>query len=384
MTVSVPVATSLAGGFLVAVAACGAFVWFYNRALALMHESVLKKVLALTVLPLGCLVGVLAAWRLAAGAGGAEGGAWRTAAAAGALVAVRMAVAGRRHAVLSRGSAMEARRPPFEALNAPGLKPWARAALWILRPLNGVGRLRIHRRRIPVPGLPREFHGYRIVHLTDWHIHKTLRPDWYRFLASETRRLRPDLVLYGGDFISKPEFVPAIPRFMRLLEAPDGVWFVRGNHDFWKSPQRIARLARAAGMRLLGNEGVALRRGGAEVGLVGIEAPWVPLTQADRDALDRLPRPRIALVHTPDVFGEAARLGCAVALAGHTHGGQVRLPLFGTTVSGCASGPHRASGIARIGDMLAITSNGQGAFFPLRFRCPPEVICLELACADER
>ncbi len=370
---------------LVSLGSCAIFVWLYNRTLAHLHESLTKKFLALCGLPLGVLAGVYHG--LAVGGLPVPGGppwVWRGLALVGAGAMVAYVPLGLIKAGWMRGSRFRAAKPCPGALNWAGLPWWGRPVLRALEPVNGVTRLRIHRREIEVPGLPEEFDGYRIVHLTDYHIHSTLGNEWYDHVAAEARGLKPDAILFGGDFISKPKHTPRIPRVMGTLRAPDGVFFVRGNHDFWKGPHRIARLAGQAGMKLLSNEGAVVRRGGASIAILGFETPYVAMTGAERDAMEALPRCRVGLVHMPEAFADAANLGCAVALAGHTHGGQVRLPLFGTTISSTAMGPLYASGVGRMGGTTTITSNGQGAFFPVRIMCPPEIVLVLLRTSGRR
>lgn len=368
-----------AGGFLCGVAGCGAAAWIYNRHLTRMHESVLKKVVALSLLPAGCVLALLWTAKLALlGGGDGERLAFLTIALAGAAVCARQfhcEFARRRRMRASRVAGAPAR---FDAIDWRNIKPRGARILRLLAPVNRVGRLRAHHREIAIAGLPIEFDGYRIAHLTDAHIHKTLRRAWFRHAGRTAMRWNPDLVLFGGDFISKQAHAPDIAWFASQLSAPDGVAFVRGNHDFWKAPRRSVRDARASGWTLLDNRGLVLDRGGARMAVVGIESPWSPPTLGDWAAFASLPAARIGLVHTPDAFGDARRAGCAFAIAGHTHGGQIRLPLFGTVLSGCAAGPGLCDGPGRLGGMETITSRGFGAFFPLRVLCPPEIHLLTL------
>ncbi|MBX3728017.1 MAG: metallophosphoesterase [Candidatus Sumerlaeia bacterium] len=381
---AIRVTVASAVGLGVAVALSGAFVWLYNRVFARMREVWFKKFLSLLLLPAGCVAGVVGFARLTwGGPGVGEVATWAVAAALGWGVTIRYVQAMRRQSAWQRASRLEpCRHLRIDPINWERLP---RPMAWLLRaamPLNRAGRLRIHHRRVAVPGLSAAFEGYRVVHLTDFHIHHTMRPEWYDAIVDEALRMRPDVLLFGGDFTSRPEHVARIAGVMSRLRAPDGVWFVRGNHDFWKGSQRVTRQARAAGMRLLSNAGVVLRRGGESLTLIGLETPYVRLTAGEREELRRLPHPRLALVHTPDAFGEAAELGCVVALAGHTHGGQVRLPLFGTTLSSSTAGPLYVSGAGWWGGMLTITSHGQGAFLPLRVLCPPEIVVVELTAAS--
>ncbi|MEQ8822000.1 MAG: metallophosphoesterase [Sumerlaeia bacterium] len=370
--------------FLASVALCGAFVWFYNRALCRMHESLIKKVMALVLLPGGCLLGLWVGWILTRDQATTAADpcdcpwlgylpTW------GAFICLAYGITGFQKWRLARPSTLE-RLPPFEpGINWAAMTGWRGVLLRILAPINGVTRLRIHRRELWIEDLPAAFDGYKIVHVTDFHIHKTLTFDWFDYVVDRANGEAPDLMLYGGDFISKPPHIPDIPRVMSRLSAPDGVWFVRGNHDFWRSPHRITRLARESGMRLLDNRAVTIARGAQAIALIGIEDPYVRLRPEDLRELSRgLPPVRIGMVHAPDAFVQAEALGCQVAIAGHTHGGQIRLPFFGTTISSTAAGSLVASGPGRVGDMLTITSNGAGAFMPLRVLCPPEMVVLTL------
>lgn len=368
----------------VAVAGSALFVWFYNRVLAGLREVWFKKFISLAVLPLGVLLGLAGFARFVfSDPAGFESWTWGLSALAGWAVVVRYSLVSLRWNRLQKDSVYQSVPCPGGGIQWVELNRFQRCVLIPARPVNEAEDLRLHRRRVPIAGLPAEFEGYRIVHLTDFHIHQSMRADWYRHVVKQALALAPDLILFGGDFISKPPNIPRIPEIFAPLEAPDGVLFVRGNHDFWRSPRRIARLAESAGMRLLENEGIEIRRGRAVIALIGLETPYVPISPAEREALRRLPTPRIVLVHTPDAFAEAARLGGALAFAGHTHGGQVRLPLFGTTISSIAAGPLFTSGFGRLGNMTTVTSNGQGAFLPLRYRCPPEIVVAELTRAED-
>lgn len=373
------VAVAAAASLAIAFSLGGAFVWFYNRVLSKMQESTLKKVFALCVLPLGCVLGLaggcLLAWGGSAPLRFASGGL----AVAGGVVAARQVAARMVRRRAESASRFQAVAVPGPVVDASTLSPVRRGILRVLAPVNGVGRLRIHHRVVESPRVPVAFDGYRIVHLTDIHLHKTLHQSWYDAVASTTAELQPDVVLFGGDFVSKPRHLPRVTGWASRLRAPDGVFAVRGNHDFWKSPRFIARCCRRAGLCLLANDEAIVERAGQAISIVGLETPYAPLDDGDHRRLAARPGMfRLALVHTPDAFPDAAMLGADVMLAGHTHGGQVQLPLIGATLTGCGVGPFHATGVSRWGRALAIVSNGQGAFFPLRVGAPPEIVLLEL------
>lgn len=354
------------------------FSLVYNRTLCHWRDSVIKKVAALGVLPSGAALAVVGALRLSGQAGATERLVWQIVAVGGLVATARLMVIGRRHRAMQAASRYRYRPLRGNAIDARRFAPWRRALLALAAPVNQVARLRIVERRVAVPGLPAAFAGYRLVHVTDLHLHPTLVGGWYRHALVEAMNLRPDVVLFGGDFISKPEHVAHLAPYLRLMKAPDGVFFVRGNHDFWKAPRSTVRAARSCGMRLLSNEGVVIERGGQRLALLGLESPYIAIGDAERRRMEALPTPRIGLVHTPDAFRDAQALGCAVAFAGHTHGGQVRLPVFGAPITCSWEHPTRIAGIGRRGPMTTVVSNGIGAFFPLRLSCPPEVTVVVL------
>jgi predicted MPP superfamily phosphohydrolase len=371
-------------GLLVAVASTGAAVWLHNRYLAPFVEFPPKKFVALLALPSGLPLGILGGWRLSnLPILSFERLLWSLVALAGAVVVVRLILAAVEQWSLQRDSHFKSVRGMPGALNWSVFPIWQRALLLLVSPFNQVGALRVHAREVTVPGLPKPFEGYRILHVTDPHIHPTLRSEWFQRAMEAAMDLSPDIVLHGGDFVTDPENLSKAEEVLRsLAQAPDGVLTVRGNHDLWKAPRRAARVARGAGMRLLSNEGVILRREQAAISIVGLEVPYVGLGPKGERDLQRLPRPRVALVHTPDAFATAERLGCSLALAGHTHGGQVRIPILGATVTSSGAGPRLATGIGRLGMMQCITSNGLGSFFPLRILCPPEIGLIILRSGD--
>jgi predicted MPP superfamily phosphohydrolase len=371
-------------GLLVAVATTGGAVWFHNRYLAPFVEFPPKKFAALLSLPSGLPMGLLAWWRLSTlPALSIEWLLWSLTAAAGAIILMRLLLATQEQWTLSKGSHFSHVKGMPHALNLLTFPVWQRGLLLLISPFNQAGALRVHAREVSLPGLSMAFDGYRIVHVTDPHVHPTLRAEWFQRAMEVAMELKPDLVLHGGDFVTDPANLARAAETLRALaNAPDGVLTVRGNHDMWKAPCRAARTAREAGMRLLSNEAVTIRRRGASLSIIGLEVPYVGMGPKSEKELEQAPRPRIALVHTPDAFATAERLGCSLALAGHTHGGQVRIPLLGATVTSSGAGPRRATGLSRMGSLQCFTSNGLGSFFPLRVLCPPEIGLIILRGCD--
>ena len=119
---------------------------------------------------------------------------------------------------------------------------------------------------------------------------------------------------------------------------------------------------------------------GLDVELLGLDDAHIrrhDLRIAPRRAEDRF---GLAVMHSPDSVPEASALGYELIVAGHTHGGQVRLPVIGALVTNCSMPPRLVSGLIRIGDSVVHTSRGLGTskFAPFRFWCRPEATFLEL------
>ncbi len=360
-----------------AVGWCGAFVFTYNRTFAKLHESKVKKLVAFAMLPAGCMIGLACALALGTSLGDALNG-----------VGFAFAVATMRHALRQRRvESLDARRAKITQTRLrPGADiGWSALGFletFVLRlaaPWNQPTALRVKTYRVRVPDLPAEFDGYRVLHMTDFHIHRTLTDAYYRSSVDAANDLAPDLILLGGDYITKATHIARVHELLAGLKSKDGILAIRGNHDFWTQPDAVAKELAQIGARVLSNECATVSRGESELRIVGIEAPFIPLSHREMVVLITEGRPHIALIHTPDAFPLAEELGAAVALAGHTHGGQVRLPFFGTTLSSTTMGAGYAYGSNRLGRMLCITSAGVGSFVPLRLFCPPEMILLQLA-----
>lgn len=196
---------------------------------------------------------------------------------------------------------------------------------------------------------------------------------------------KPDLVLIAGDLLVGHEpgatFVPPdeAAAMLKGWSAPLGVWAVLGNHDWWVDGEGTTRALEANGVRVLENQAVALEARGGRVWLAGLADVWTRKTDAAK-ALAQVTddAPVIAFTHNPDVFPEMpARFD--VFFAGHTHGGQVKLPLVGTPVVPSKYKQRYARGVVvEEGRTMFVTSGVGTSVMPVRFRVPPEVALVTL------
>ena len=168
---------------------------------------------------------------------------------------------------------------------------------------------------------------------------------------------------------------------LRHLHARDGVFAVLGNHDWWEDAGDVAHAVRAAGITLLRNEHVTLRRNGATLYLAGVDD--VQMRKADlKRALAGVPREAavILLAHEPYFADTASRDGrVGLQLSGHSHGGQIVLPRVDGAVLRFLGHHRYPRGLYRVREMSVYTNRGLGVVgLPLRVNCPPEVALITL------
>ncbi|MCP4629753.1 MAG: metallophosphoesterase [bacterium] len=248
------------------------------------------------------------------------------------------------------------------------------------RGLDNALAYRVEHVRVSIDNLPPEFNGFRLLQLSD--IHADGIGDGGRKLISILGQIEADLCVVTGDFrfLTQDAYAPALQRtetLVRAVDAPLGAYGVLGNHDFIEFVPALEQ----AGINMLLNEAVAIRKNGAEIWLAGIDDAHLYDCHNIAKALAPVPQntPRILLSHTPETYAEAAEAGVDYVLCGHTHGGQICLP-GGFPLITNAQCPRRfCAGPWSFNGMRGYTSRATGAScLPVRFFCPPEVTIHEL------
>lgn len=228
----------------------------------------------------------------------------------------------------------------------------------------------------------------RVLHLGDLHLERTTERE--RKLVAMVKSLKPDLILFSGDFLIYSSVEDAVSQehtreILRHLSAPLGVYAVTGSPPVDK-PQVVARLLKGLDIHWLRDERVTIMHEGVPIDIVGITCTHKPFVDAPR--LDRLVKDKpdhftILVYHTPDLAPEAAKLGIDLQVSGHTHGGQVRLPFFGALYTASLYGKHFEAGRYAIGKFTLYVTRGlgmEGKGAPrVRFLCPPEVVLWEIS-----
>ncbi len=234
--------------------------------------------------------------------------------------------------------------------------------------------------RIWLDALPSAFHGLRIVQISDIHHGLFLPSSWLSEAVRQANCLDPDIIALTGDFVtySRRKIGPAAELLGRL-RARYGVYAVLGNHDFRVDADAISSALHQQGIDVLRNRHVCLRFGSESLYLAGVDDYGYG---ADlRRAIRGVPREAatILLAHNPRVIRLASRHGVSLVLSGHTHGGQVNLPLLGTVYGRSPERLRYKIGWDRMGATQIYVSRGIGTIvLPWRLRCPAEITHLEL------
>jgi uncharacterized protein len=260
---------------------------------------------------------------------------------------------------------------------------------------------------VRIPLLPKSFDGFRIGFLSDPHLGPWVPDELVAQAVQRLKNEKVDLVCFGGDFIGIPESFPGglfpIKRNEKLaalrksampdsifgrvagllagIRSANGSFAVYGNHDNWVGPRICRRKLAEGGITILKNEGHVVNRGGEALRLLGCDDYWtgVPAFAAPAKKPER--EIRVLLCHNPDYVSyllESTNVEFDLALCGHTHGGQIKLPFIGA-LSYNIRDRRFGEGLVRHAKGQVYTSRGIGVVeIPFRLNCPPEVSVLVL------
>lgn len=237
--------------------------------------------------------------------------------------------------------------------------------------------------------------GFSVVHLTDIHAGPFMPAEELAEYVEAANRLKPDLIALTGDFVSTrvEEASPCVST-LAGLKARYGIFACLGNHDVWSGAEdELTRLFEANGVRVLRNDAVSLRIGNTVLSILGIDDLGIGGADLSR-ALDLARREpgevKLLLSHRPEIFPAASRRGVEVVLAGHYHGGQVKLGngpeslsvarlltpyaegLFRLSRRSVPTAPDRKDSVLFVGRGVGITG------LPIRINCPPQIAHLTL------
>jgi predicted MPP superfamily phosphohydrolase len=253
-------------------------------------------------------------------------------------------------------------------------------------------RPRIVRQDIALRRWPARLEGFTIALLSDFHYDPYFSEHPLHAAIGMVNGLRPDLIVLTGDFVSAPGPSRGRENFrqaaltaepcaglLRQMQAAHGLWAVLGNHDCFTDPSVVASALRAQGIQVLANRSAAMESSGARFWLGGVNdvlggGPDLDLTLRQVPGDEAI----ILLAHEPDYADYVARRPVDLQLSGHSHGGQVRIPLVGPLYLPRGARKY-VWGLYKIGGLTLYTNPGLGTLgVPVRWNCPPEVTLLRL------
>lgn len=271
------------------------------------------------------------------------------------------------------------------ALGAAGLAAIGAGALY-----HDTTALKITRLQLPLRRLPPRFDGLRIVQLSDFHYDRYVDVRVITSAVQAANQLQPDLVVLTGDFVTQGPFTgqydPPSARdaepcshILSRLRSRLGIFAVLGNHDYYTDPNVVAEILRSRGFRVLRNQSFAVEENGARLWIAGVNDVVAGADDLEA-ALQQVPpsEPVVLLAHEPDFADWVPPHRVDLQLSGHSHGGQIVLPVIGPPYLPPLARKY-PWGLRRLGPLTLYTNRGVGTItLPVRFNCPPEITLLTL------
>jgi len=287
-----------------------------------------------------------------------------------ALLVLKLAGAG--SAGITRGSAMAV---PLLAL-----------AVTVIGFVNARRVARVVKVEVPIAGLPAPLHGYSIAQISDIHVGPTIQRAYLNAIVNKVNALKADAIAITGDLVDgSVQRLALHTEPLSRLAAPDGTFFVTGNHEYYSGAEQWVAELRRLGLRVLMNEHVIRRREDAAIMIAGVTdysaQHFNPLHKSDpQQAAAGAPHDvavKVLLAHQPRTAPAAAEAGFDLQLSGHTHGGQ----FFPWNLFVPLQQPFVA-GLNRVRSLWVYTSRGTGYWGPpKRFGAPSEITLVRLVPA---
>jgi predicted MPP superfamily phosphohydrolase len=240
---------------------------------------------------------------------------------------------------------------------------------------------------VPIDGLPEALHGYSIAQISDIHVGPTIKRPYLNAIVNRVNALEADAIAVTGDLVDgSVQRLALHTQPLARLSAPDGAFFVTGNHEYYSGAEEWIVELRRLGLTVLLNQHVVRQRGGASLMIAGVADysahHFNPAHRSDPVAA-AAGAPlglavRILLAHQPRSAPAAAEAGFDLQLSGHTHGGQ----FFPWNLFVPLQQPFVA-GLHRVRQLWVYTSRGTGYWGPpKRFGAPSEITLVRLVPAS--
>ncbi|MDX1520310.1 MAG: metallophosphoesterase [Anaerolineae bacterium] len=230
--------------------------------------------------------------------------------------------------------------------------------------------------KLPVKRLASGLEGFKIVHLSDLHLHPFTELSFIEKAIGMVNDLNPDLVAITGDFVSQEaetifELAPVVAR----LNPKYGIFSCLGNHEVRTGPDIVTAGLAEVGIPVFANQGRTITVGKAAIYIAGLDDAWLGRPDLRTTLADAPPEaPTILMVHEPDAADRVSLDGrVTLQLSGHSHGGQVRLPGLGALALPPMARKYD-QGLYNVNDMWLYTTRGVGVTgLPIRLNCRPEI-----------
>lgn len=246
------------------------------------------------------------------------------------------------------------------------------------------GRLDLTTVTLALPRLDPAFAGFRLLQISDIHLSDAVTAEQVSEVCKMALETRPDLVALTGDFVDKREelrrLLGDLSAALRPLTQSVQTVAILGNHDYRMGLTAIRKMLKDLQVQELTNQSLSLTRGGARLHIAGVDDVIWGRPRLQR-VVEELPEEgaAILLAHEPDYADTSAKSGrFDLQLSGHSHGGQIVLPVVGAPVLP-ELGRKYPSGLYRVGNMYQYTNRGLGMTEPyIRFNCRPEIALFTL------
>ncbi len=254
-------------------------------------------------------------------------------------------------------------------------------------------RLTLERSDISLKGLPGRLEGLRLAQVSDIHYGPYLGDAELTAMVHAVNELHPDIIVLTGDYVTVPLFGDksralrdafACARVLGDLRARQGVFAVLGNHDHEANPDLVSEALESYRITVLRNRAQPVEKDGARLWMAGIDDVLTGVPNL-HETLHQVPPSELTvlLAHEPDYADAASRFPVHLQLSGHSHGGQVRLPLLGAPILPSLARKYPA-GLRQVGNLQLYTNRGIGVIDPpIRINCPPEITLLTLRSAED-